>query len=45
MKKYYVYRNYIKKSHLAGIEPATPRLEVWCATNCATSANDYILDN
>ena len=27
-----------KNSRLAGIEPATPRLEVWCATNCATRA-------
>ena len=27
-----------KNSRLAGIEPATPRLEVWCATNCATNA-------
>ena len=24
---------------LAGLEPATPRLEVWCAIHCATGAN------
>ena len=25
---------------MAGLEPATPRLEVWCAIHCATRAQE-----
>ena len=34
----------VKRVELRGLEPLTPTLPVWCATNCAIAPEDVLIE-